>query len=227
VQHDYLFGKPPWCCPRQAEFYRSAVQAGARLIGIGAVAGNRTRTSCMARRYSAVKSQPRKLKGPGAFSLPAHAISTKNKHLLAIYSIPTRGFTAAVSVFRGTPPAKPLLCKFKIRLARLGNTNFRSWAHPTGEASLLVLAKFNLSPEDIIKMSLCSYPQILYLSSLLVSIHALQGKQKTLLAFRQAGWKKFCFVRYLLAMSLSNLTCCSDAVLDRLRLNTLPGLYRL
>src|SRR5256885_5811570 len=44
--------------------------------------------------------------------LPAHAISTKNKHLLVIYSIPTRGFTAAVSVFRGTPPPKPLECKF-------------------------------------------------------------------------------------------------------------------
>ena len=44
-------------------------------------------------------------------TLPAHAISTKNKHLLAIYSIPTRGFTAAVSVFKGTPPAKPFDCK--------------------------------------------------------------------------------------------------------------------
>jgi hypothetical protein len=44
-------------------------------------------------------------------ALPAHAISTKNKHLLEIYSIPTRGFTAAVSVFRGTPPPKPLICK--------------------------------------------------------------------------------------------------------------------
>ena len=97
-----------------------------------------------------------------------------------IYSIPTRGFTAVVSVFRGTPPAKPLICKSKIRLVRVRDTVFRSWADPTGEASLLVLAKFNLSPEDIIKMSLCSYSQILYLSSLLVSIHALQGKQKTL-----------------------------------------------
>src|ERR1019366_4615619 len=128
----------------------------------------------------AVKSQPRKLRGPGAFLLPAHAISTKNKHLLAIYSIPTRGFTAAVSVFSGTPPIKPLICKFKIRLVGRGDAVFWSWADPTGEASLLVLAKFNLSPEDIIKMSLCSYSQILYLSSLLVSIHALQGKQKTL-----------------------------------------------
>ena len=71
------------------------------------------------------RSQPRKLKGPGAFMLPAHAISTKNKHLLVIYSIPTRGFTAAVSVFRGTPPAKPLICKYKIRLARLGDAIFR------------------------------------------------------------------------------------------------------
>jgi hypothetical protein len=181
----------------------------------------------MAGRHSAVKSQPRKLKGPGAFRLPAHAISTKNKHLLAIYSIPTRGFTAAVSVFRGTPPAKPLICKSKIRLARLDDVVFRSWANPTGEASLLVLAKFKLSPEDITWMSFCSCSQIVRLSSLLVHIHVVQGKQKTLLAFRQAGWKKFYFVRYLLAMSLSNLTCCSDAVLDRLRLNTLPGLYRL
>jgi hypothetical protein len=44
-------------------------------------------------------------------AFPAHAISTKNKHLLVIYSIPTRGFTAAVSVFIGTPPPKPLDCK--------------------------------------------------------------------------------------------------------------------
>ena len=108
----------------------------------GAAAGSCARTSSVAGRHSAVKSQPRKLKGPGAFRLPAHAISTKNKHLLAIYSIPTRGFTAAVSVFRGTPPAKPLICKSKIRLARLGDAVFRSWADPTGEASLLVLAKF-------------------------------------------------------------------------------------
>ena len=153
----------------------------------GAAAGNCTRTSSVAGRHSAVKSQPRKLKGPGAFRLPAHAISTKNKHLLAIYSIPTRGFTAAVSVFRGTPPARPLICKFKIRLVRLGDAVFRSWADPTGEASLLVLAKFKLSPEDIIKMSLCSCSQIVRLSSLLVHIHVVQGKQKTLLASRQAG----------------------------------------
>jgi hypothetical protein len=110
--------------------------------------------------------------------LPAHAISTKNKHLLLSSQIPTRGFTAAVSVFRGTPPAKPLICKSKIRLVRLRDTVFRSWADPTGEAFLLVLANFNLSPEDITWMSLCSYSQIVYLSSLFVYLHALAGKTK-------------------------------------------------
>jgi hypothetical protein len=38
----------------------------------------------------------------------------KNKHLLAIYSIPTRGFTAVVSVFEGTPPAKPLIAENRV-----------------------------------------------------------------------------------------------------------------
>src|SRR6266513_1683287 len=70
------------------------------------------------------------IKGPGAFALPAHAISIKNKHLLVIYSIPARGFTAAVSVFRGTPPPKPLICK---SVANHFSARLRSrWAQPTG-----------------------------------------------------------------------------------------------
>jgi hypothetical protein len=142
-----------------------------------------------------------KLKGPESFEIPARGVSTKNKHLLVIYSIPTRGFTAVVSVFapstprvarrsglslslpkafRGTPPAKPLICKFKIRFTRPGNTVFRLWAEPIGEDSLLVLIKFSLSPEDITWMSLCSYSQIILLLSLFVSIHAIREKQKTL-----------------------------------------------
>ena len=61
---------------------------------------------------------------------PARAISIKNKHLLVVYSTPTRGFTAAVSVFMGTPPAKPLNCK-------LGSNHFGAlfggvWTHSTG-----------------------------------------------------------------------------------------------
>src|SRR3989441_1022433 len=92
---------------------------GARAAGYGAAWG--------------IKNQNSKIKngeGRGAFVPPARAISTKNKHLLAIYSIPTRGFTAAVSVFRGTPPAKPFNCKIwnKCSGARIGAQR----AHPIG-----------------------------------------------------------------------------------------------
>ena len=59
----------------------------------------------------------REIKRAGSvLTLPARAISTKNKHLLVIYPIPTRGFTAALSVFRGTPPPKPLNCKIRFAL---------------------------------------------------------------------------------------------------------------
>jgi len=111
-------------------------------------------------------------------SLPARAISTKNKHLLVIYSIPTRGFTAAVSVFRGTPPPKPSKCK--IRFALPGDAIGRSRAHRIGEclrtATALVLAKFNLSPEDITWMSRYSCSQIVHLSLTAIRLSVPQGK---------------------------------------------------
>ena len=80
--------------------------------------------------------------------LPAHAISTKNKHLLAIYSIPARGFTAAVSVFEGTPPPKPLNCK--IRFALPGCAIDPSQAHHVGDELKLAFPKLWFAPDDII-----------------------------------------------------------------------------
>jgi len=53
----------------------------------------------------------KEIKRAGNVRAPAREFLTRNKHLLAIYSIPTRGFTADVSVFWGTPPAKPFDCK--------------------------------------------------------------------------------------------------------------------
>ncbi len=121
---------------RQAEFWRlcrtgwcATYWKKALLPGI-APGGWPCASTSVAGRHSALKSQPRKLKGPGVFMLPARAISTKNKHLLAIYSIPARGFTAAVSVFRGTPPPKPFNCK--IWSKRPGACFGDQWAHPIG-----------------------------------------------------------------------------------------------
>ena len=84
--------------------------------------------------------------------IPARAISTKNKHLLVIYKIPTRGFTAAVSVFRGTPPPKPLNCKSV--LISFGGPDGRGGAHPAGGQLSLSGAFFVLARSDITWMSL-------------------------------------------------------------------------
>jgi hypothetical protein len=102
------------------------------------------------------------LKGPEASLLPAHAISTKNKHLLVIYSIPARGFTAAVSVFRGTPPPKPLNCKSVSN--HLGARLRPRWADPTGEEFVLLCAIFSFATADIIETSLGYRSQTVHLS---------------------------------------------------------------
>ena len=158
-------GKSPWCCPRQAEFWRLgrtgwcatcwklACRALARcLFGkksvfamrfdatafvlaplwakAGAVAGNRTRTCSLARNHSAVKSQPRKLKGPEV-SLHFRPTPFQQRTNTSCYlAIPTRGFTAAVSVFRGTPPPKPLKCK--VGSNHFGARSGGLWTHHTG-----------------------------------------------------------------------------------------------
>ena len=123
----------------------------------------------------------REIKRAGSFTLPAHAISTKNKHLLVIYSIPTRGFTAAVSVFRGTPPPKPLDCK--IWLNTIGALFCDRWAYPTGGEPRLSRARFSFVSVDIIEMSPSFRSQIVHLS-FLDWLSVIQGKQKTLLTSR-------------------------------------------
>ena len=75
-------------------------------------------------------------------------------------------------------------------------------------------------------MSLYTRSQIIYLSSLLVLFMLFRENKKPCL-HEVSRVEKIYFVLYLLTMSLSKLTCCSVAALDRLRLNTLPGLYRL
>jgi hypothetical protein len=83
--------------------------------------------------------------------LPARAISTKNKHLLAIYSIPARGFMAAVSVFGGTPPPKPLICKSVSN--HLGARIRSAWAHHLGGTPRHSCAIFGFGTTDIIATS--------------------------------------------------------------------------
>ena len=143
-------------------------RADAQPVNDGAVAGSCTRTSSLAGRYSPLKSQPRKVKGPGAFRLPAHAISTKNKHLLlscdtnprfhggSFGVCPLTSSGQALSDARsaeskgvwGTPPAKPLDCK--IRLNSSGALAGDRWADPTGGEPRLSRAALIFLPGDIV-----------------------------------------------------------------------------
>ena len=68
-----------------------------------------------------------------------------------IYSIPARGFTAAVSVFIGTPPPKPLNCKSVSNHRGALVSDLR--ADPTGEAYFILGAIFSFVLLDIIKTS--------------------------------------------------------------------------
>ena len=99
VCHDPMkIGKSPWCCPRQAEFWRLCCTSwcaaywrfGLHLSEkqmciqeIGAVAGSRTRTCALARRHSPPKSQPRKLKGQERHCTPGPCHFNKEQTPLA------------------------------------------------------------------------------------------------------------------------------------------------
>ena len=143
--------------PHAVGFWRpvcASWRAAGPLIGFSkkdALSGyaNRTRIPSQAGRPCAAESQPRKLKGPARIHAagPGH-ITIKNKHLLVIYSIPTRGFTAVVSVFRGTPPAKPLIAKN--RVFHPGAAVAVLWAHLIGGQPWLASLTSILFPGDII-----------------------------------------------------------------------------
>ena len=93
----------------------------------------------------------REIERAGSIAAPAHAISIKNKHLLVIYSIPARGFKAALSVFMGTPPAKPLKCKSVSNHRGALFSDLR--ADPTGEEYFILGAIFSFVLQDIIETS--------------------------------------------------------------------------
>jgi hypothetical protein len=87
---------------------------------------------------------------------------------LVVYSTPTRGFTAAVSVFMGTPPAKPLICKSVSN--HLGALISDLWADHIGEEFCILCAIFSFVLSDIIETSFYYRSQSVHLSLLPVAI---------------------------------------------------------
>src|SRR5437867_3483736 len=72
-------------------------------------------------------------------------------------AIPTHGFTVVLSVFRGTPPAKPLICKSVSN--RLGARFRQRWTDSTGGKPRLSCASIRLLLSDIIKTSFSFFSQ--------------------------------------------------------------------
>jgi len=136
----------------------------------------------------AVKSQPRKLKGTGAFALPAPAISIKNKHLLLACATNPRFHGGCFGVW-GTPPPKPLNCKSVSN--RLGARLRSRWADPTGGTPWHSCALIRLALSDIIKTSRCYRSQTVHLS--LLPFHRQFQENKKPCLTQVSRVKKFSF----------------------------------
>ena len=96
-------------------------------------------------------------------------------------AIPTHGFTVVLSVFRGTPPAKPLKCK-SVSI-RLGARIRPAWTHHTGGTPRHSCDRFRLALSDIIKTSYFLHSQFHFPFVLMVHRYIFR-QQKTLLTFR-------------------------------------------
>src|SRR5258706_7138985 len=101
--------------------------------------------------HSVVKSQLRKLKGPGAFPHSRPASFQQRTNTSCHLAMPTRGFTAVVLAVWGTPPPKPFRCKIRFALSR--DAMDHSGAHRTRDDSNVLSAKFRLLPGDITRKS--------------------------------------------------------------------------
>src|SRR6266404_1686502 len=77
-------------------------------------------------------------------------------------AIPTHGFTVVLSVFRGTPPTKPLKCKSVSN--RLGARFRQRWTESTGGKPRLSCASIRLALSDIIETSFRYHSQTGHLS---------------------------------------------------------------
>ena len=125
------------------------------------------------------------------------------EHTSCYLAIPTHGFTVVLSVFWGTPPAKPLNCK---SISNRFGARIRSvWAHHTGGTPRHSCDRFRLALSDIIKTSLSFHPQFQSPFVLIVYRHIFR-QQKNPAYFEVSRVREIlCSIRYLLTFPLSKL----------------------
>ena len=123
----------------------------------------------------------RKIEGRDLFQSRPMPFQQRTNTSCYLMEIPTHGFTVVLSVFRGTPPAKPLNCKSVSN--RLGARLRSAWAHHTGGTSFRSCASIRLTLSDIIKTSFSYHSQFRLPFVLIVNCH-ISRQQKTLLTLR-------------------------------------------
>jgi hypothetical protein len=198
-------GKPPWCYPRQAEFWKlcctswcaayimdiglpsrsrlavndSLWRLGRRLVRLPGLALGHSpwRGDILLLNYS------RKIIRAGSNHAPGPLPFQQRTNTSCYLAIPTHGFTVVLSVFWGTPPAKPL--KWKSVSNRLGARLRQRWTEPTGGKPRLSCAWIRLVLSDIIKTSFSFFSQCsVFRHRVWFLFWFCMGKQKTLLPFR-------------------------------------------
>jgi hypothetical protein len=148
------------------------------------------------------------------------------------------GLTPSLSRgFRGTPPPKPLRCKFKIRRRHSTALGVNRWAEPTGGKPRVSRACFRVVPlvssnMDIIKMSPGSCSQSIHLSFKLIPRStiptSLKKEKPCLLSGKQGFGSRYSF-RYLPTKGYPKFDSgfWPRCDLDSPRTNTPPGLGSL
>jgi len=142
-------------------------------------------------------------------------------------TIPTHGFTVVLSVFRGTPPPKPLNCKSVSN--RLGARICSVWAHHAGGTPRRSCDRFRLALSDIIKTSFSFHSQFRLPFALIVYRHISRQQKNPAYISVSRVVEILCSIRYLLTFPLSKFDSGVRPLygLDSLRLNTQPWLVRL
>jgi hypothetical protein len=229
-------GKPPWCCPRQAEFWRlcctswcaaywnsGCAKAEKRMcirekvVRLPGVAPGHSpwRGDILLLNHSRME-----IKGPGLVSVPTHAISTKNKHLLLSCDTNPRFHGGSFGVW-GTPPAQPLNCKSVSN--RLGARIRSVWAHHAGGTPRRSCDRFRLALSDIIKTSFAFHSQF-RLPFVLIVYRYIPTTKSPAHSSVSRVIEILCSIRYLLTFPLSKIDSgvLPPYGLDSLRLNTQP-----
>ena len=136
--------------------------------------------------HSRGKSEGREPCMHASESAPGPRHFNKDQTPLGDLSIPTRGFTAVVSVFRGTPPAKPFDCKSGPNPRDVLGGDRR--AHPTGGEPRLSHVQFVLASRTSARCRVLSHsPSQSFRCSVSVSVVHRENKKPCSPSVSRAG----------------------------------------